>query len=218
MMHINWNSNLPWIIAGAVVAILVLWIFLRSRKRRIFLRRQLSAIAYQLKLSHPAIKPYPVLTLHGQYYSYDIAIESKTKSDPHYPGFFRIHLDLQHELKGRLYIQSEAKPAKIARLYGMEVIITGNAAFDNQVLVCSTNEPSAQLLFTPYLIERFLRVQFPPFSIDYHKHHAYAEISLSSKDDVTPISHLAALMVEIAEFLHQGDHSLEPFTPPPMAA
>jgi hypothetical protein len=100
----------------------------------------------------------------------------------------------------------------------MEVIITGNAAFDNQVLVCSTNEPSVQLLFTSYLIERFLRVQLPPFSIDYHKHSAYAEVSLHSAADVTAVSHLAALMVEIAEFLHQGDHSLEPFTPPPLAA
>lgn len=217
-MQINWNPYIPWVIAGAILIILVLWIFFRTRQRRIFLRRQLSTIAYQLKLSHPAIKPYPVLTLHGRYFSYEIAIESKTQSDPHYPWLFRIHLELQHELKGRLYVQSEAKPAKIARLYGMEVIITGNAAFDNQVLVCSTNEPSAQLLFTPYLIERFLRVQLPPFSIDYHKHNAYAEITLRSKDDVVYISHLTALMVEIAEFLHQGDHSLEPFDPPPMAA
>jgi hypothetical protein len=217
-MHINWNPYLPWIVAAAVVAVLALWVFLRTRKRRIFLRRQLSTIAYQLKLSHAAIKPYPVLTLHGRYYSYELAIESKTKSDPHYPWLFRIHLELQHELKGRLYVQSEAKPAKIARLYGMEVIITGNAAFDSQILVCSTNEPSVQLLFTPYLIERFLRSQLPPFSIDYHKHHAYAEISLHSKDDVTQVSHLVALMVEIAEFLHQGKHDLEPFEPPPMAA
>lgn len=217
-MQLNWNPYLPWIIAVAVMAILVLWIFLRTRKRRIFLRRQLSTIAYQLKLSHAAIKPYPVLTLHGRYYSYELAIESKTKSDPHYPWFFRIHLELQHELKGRLYVQSEAKPAKIARLYGLEVIITGNAGFDNQVLVCSSDEASAQLLFTPYLIERFLHVQLPPFSIDYHKHNAYAEISLHSKDDVTKVSHLAALMVEIAEFLHQGKHNLEPFDPPPMAA
>lgn len=217
-MDINWNPYLPWIIVAAAVVILVLWIFLRTRQRRIFLRRQLSTIAYQLKLSHAAIKPYPVLTLHGRYYSYELAIESKTKSDPHYPWLFRIHLELQHELKGRLYVQSEAKPAKIARLYGMEVIITGNAAFDNQVLVCSSDEASAQLLFTPYLIERFMRVQLPPFSIDYHKHNAYAEITLHSKDDVTKVSHLAALMVEIAEFLHQGKHSLEPFNPPPMAA
>lgn len=217
-MSIQWNPLIPWIIAAAVVAILALWIFLRTRQRRIFLRRQLSTIAYQLKLSHAAIKPYPVLTLHGRYYSYELAIESKTKNDPHYPWFFRIHLELQHELKGRLYVQSEAKPAKIARLYGMEVIITGNATFDNQVLVCSSDESSAQLLFTPYLIERFLRVQLPPFSIDYHKHNAYAEITLHSKDDVTKVSHLAALMVEIAEFLHQGKHSLAPFDPPPMAA
>ncbi len=218
-MHIAWNPYVPWIVGAIAVFALAIVIFLRVRRKRRILRRQLSAIAYQLKLSRPVVKPYPALTLHGKYYSYEIAIESKTKGDAHYPWLFRIHLELQNELKGRLYIQSENKPAKIARLYGMEVIITGNAAFDNQVLVCSTNEPSAQLLFTPYLIERFLRVQLPPFSIDYHKHSAYAEVSLHAVTDITGVSHLVALMVEIAEFLHQGEHNLEPFNPtPPMAA
>lgn len=210
-MHIRWNPYIPWAIAAVVVAVLAIWVSLRVRRRRILLRRQLSLIAHQLKLGHPAIKPYPVLTLHGKYYSYEIAIESKTRGDPHYPWLFRIHLELQQELKGRLYIQSENKPARIARLYGMEVVITGNAAFDNQVMVCSTNEPSTQLLFTSYLIERFLRIWLPPFSMDYHKHSAYAEIALHAGDDVTQVSHLAALMVEIAEFLHQGEHNLEPF-------
>lgn len=217
-MYINWNPYLPWIIGSVAALALFTSIFLRVRRKRRILRRQLSTIAYQLKLQHPGIKPYPALTLHGRYFSYDISIEAKTKSDPHFPWFFRVHLELQHELKGRLYIQSEAKPAKIARLYGMEVIITGNAAFDNQVLVCSTDEASAQLLFTPYLIERFMRVQLPPFSIDYHKHNAYAEIALHSAADIASVSHLATLMVEIAEFLHQGKHTLEPFDPPPMAA
>lgn len=217
-MQINWNPLLPWIAGAAVALLLLFWIYIRSRRKRALLRRQLTTIAHQLKLHHPAIKPYPVLTLHGRYYSYQIAIESKIRGDPYYPWLFRIHLELQHELKGRLYIQSEDKPAKIARLYGMEVIITGSAAFDHHVLVCCTDEAGAQLLFTPYLIERFLRVQLPPFSIDFHKRHAYAEISLHVGDDITKVSHLAALMVEIAEFLHQGQHSLEPFDPPPMAA
>lgn len=214
-MHINWNPYLPWIIGAVAVLALFASIFLRVRRKRRVLRRLLSTIAYQLKLHLPGIKSYPALTLNGRYFSYEVAIEAKTKGDPHYPWFFRIHLELQNELKGRLYIQSEAKPAKIARLYGIEVIITGNAAFDNQVLVCCSNEPSAQLLFTPYLIERFLRMQLPPFSIDYHKNSAYAEISLHSVSDVTSVAHLAALMVEVAEFLHQGQHTLEPFDPPP---
>lgn len=218
-MVINWNPYLPWIVGATAVIALAVYVYLRVRRKRRVLRRQLSTIAYQLKLHRPGIKLYPALTLHGRYFSYEIAIEAKTKNDPHLPWFFRVHLDLQHELKGRLYIQSEAKPAKIARLYGMEVIITGNAVFDNQVLICATNEPSAQLLFTPYLIERFLRMQLPPFSIDYHKHSVYAEISLHSAADITSVSHLAALMVEIAEFLHQGQHTLEPFDPlPPLAA
>lgn len=217
-MQINWNPYIPWI-AGAIVAItLVVWIYLRVRRKRRVLRRLLSTIAYQLKLQHPGIKRYPALTLQGRYFSYEMSIEAKTKNDPHFPWFFRIHLELQNELKGRLYIQSEAKPAKIARLYGIEVIITGNAAFDNQVLVCSTNEPSAQLLFTPYLIARFLRMQLPPFSIDYHKNSAYAEISLHSVTDVISVTHLAALMVEVSEFLRQGQHTLEPFDPPPPMA
>lgn len=217
-MQINWNPIIPWITGAVVVLIPAIWIFFRVRGRRRVLRRQLSTIAYQLKLQHPGIKRYPALTLQGRYFSYEMAIEAKTRNDPHFPWFFRVHLELQNELKGRLYIQSEAKPAKIARLYGMEVIITGNAAFDNQVLICSTNEPSAQLLFTPYLIERFLRMQLPPFSIDYHRHNAYAEISLHSAADITGVSHLAALMVEIAEFLRQGQHTLEPFDPPPPLA
>lgn len=217
-MHINWNPYLPWIIGAVATLALFASIFFRIRRKRRVLRRHLSTIAYQLKLQHPGIKPYPALTLYGRYFSYDISIEAKTKNDAHLPWLFRIHLELQHELKGRLYIQSEAKPAKIARLYGMEVIITGNAAFDNQVLICSTNEPSAQLVFTPYLIERFLRMQLPPFSIDYHKHNAYAEISLHSSADILSVSHLAALMVEISEFLNQGQHTLEPFDPPPPMA
>lgn len=221
-MIFNWNPYLPWVIGVVAVVALVSSIAFRVRRKRRILRRQLSTIAHQLKLHHPSIKSYPVLTLHGRYFSYEVAIEAKTKSDPHLPWLFRVHLELQHELKGRLYIQSEAKPAKIARLYGMEVIITGNPAFDNQVLICSTNEPSAQLLFTPYLIERFLRMQLPPFSIDYHKHSAYAEISLRSTADVSSIPHMTALMVEIAEFLQQGQHTLEPFDPspppPPLAA
>lgn len=217
-MHINWNPYIPWIVGAVVVLLLAVYVFLHVRRKRRILRRQLSTIAYQLKLHHPGIKSYPALTLHGRYFSYEISIEAKTRSDPHFPWFFRIHLELQHELKGRLYIQSEAKPAKIARLYGMEVIITGNAAFDNQVLICSTDESSAQLLFTPYLIERFMRVQLPPFSTDYHKHSAYAEISLHSAADITSVTHLAALMVEIAEFLHQGQHTLETFDPPPPLA
>lgn len=217
-MHVSWNPILPWAIVAVVVATIAIWYSLRSRRRRLVLRRQLSTIAYQLKLRQPVIKPYPVLTLQGRYFSYEIAIEAKIKGDTRLPWLFRMHLELQHELKGRLFIQSESKPAKIARLYGMEVIITGNAAFDNQILVCATDETSTQLLFTPYLIERFLRVQLPPFHIDYHKQTAYAEIALHPSDDVTTVSHLAALMVEIAEFLHQGRHSLEPFDPPPMAA
>ncbi len=217
-MHIKWNPLIPWVLAAAVVVVLAIWYGLRSRRRRLVLRRQLSTIAYQLKLHHPVIKPYPVLTLQGRYFSYEMAIEAKIKGDPRLPWLFRLHLDLQHELKGRLFIQSENKPAKISRLYGMEVIITGNAAFDNQTLVCATDETSTQLLFTPYLIERFLRVQLPPFHIDYHKHAVYAEIALHPRDDITKVSHLAALMVEIAEFLHQGRHTLEPFDPPPMAA
>lgn len=226
-MQLNWNPIIPWIVGVTAVLALAGSVYFRVRRKRRILRRQLSMIAHQLKLLHPGIKRYPALTLQGRYFSYEMAIEAKTKNDPHFPWFFRVHLELQNELKGRLYIQSEAKPAKIARLYGMEVIITGNPAFDNQVLICSTNEPSAQLLFTPYLIERFLRMQLPPFSIDYHKHSAYAEIALHSAADITSVSHLAALMVEIAEFLHQGQHTLEPFDalragpfdpPPPMAA
>lgn len=214
-MVINWNPYLPWVIGVVAILALASSIFFRVRRKRRILRRQLSTIAHQLKLLHPGIKSYPAITLNGRYFSYEVAIEAKTRSDPHLPWLFRVHLELQHDLKGRLYIQSEAKPAKIARLYGMEVIITGHAVFDNQVLICSTNEPSAQLLFTPYLIERFLRMQLPPFSIDYHKHNAYAEISLRSAADVTSVSHMTALMVEIAEFLHQGQHTLEPFDPPP---
>lgn len=217
-MQINWNPYIPWAVGAVLAAILVLWVFLRTRRRRRVLRRQLSFVAHQLKLHHPSIKQYPVLTLHGRYFSYETAIEAKIRSDLHYPWLFRIHLELQQDLKGRLYIQSEDKPAKIARLYGMEVIITGNPVFDNQVLICSGDESSAQLLFTPYLIERFLRVQLPPFSIDYKKTHAYAEIALHPRDDITKVSHLVALMVEIAEFLHQGRHSLEPFDPPPPMA
>ncbi|PIR20104.1 MAG: hypothetical protein COV45_09030 [Deltaproteobacteria bacterium CG11_big_fil_rev_8_21_14_0_20_47_16] len=217
-MQVNWNPYLPWIGIGIVAVLVGIWIYVRARKKRILFRKLLSVIAQQMHLQYPSIKPYPVTTLHGRYFSYEVAVEAKTQSDPHYPWIFRIHLELQHQLEGRLYIQSENKPAKIARLYGMEVIITGNSTFDNQILVCSTDEASAQLLFTPYLIERFMRVQFPPFHIDFHKHNAYAEITLHRTEDIALTSHLVALMVEIAEFLHQGKHSLEPFDPPPMAA
>jgi hypothetical protein len=217
-MKMEWNPYLPWVVGAVVVLTFVIWQGLRRRRQRLVLRRHLAVIAQQLRLQHPVIKLYPVLTLQGRYFSYELAVESKHKSDPHYPWLFRIHLELQHTIKGRLYIQSENKPAKIARLYGMEVIITGNAAFDHQVLVCSTDEASAQLLFTPYIIERFLRVPFPPFHIDYHKHSAYAEIALHSPQDAAVVAQLAALVVEVAEFLHQGKHSLAPFDPPPLAA
>lgn len=202
-----WNPYFLWILAAAAVLVLISVLMLRVWRRRRILRRQLTALSRLLQLENPVIKPYPVLTLAGRYYSYDVAIEMKV-------NLSRVHIELQHPIDGRLFIQSEAKPALIARLYGMEIIITGHAVFDHSVMVCATDETRTQQLFTPYMIERFLRAQLPPFHMDFQKGQAYAEISLSADMHMVKLAHLIANMVEIAEFLYQGRHTLPRFDPP----
>lgn len=189
------------IVAGIVLAVAAGLMLLGYRARRqrlvrataVALIRQLAAA---LPLHDPQIKKYPIPGLSGRYYTYPFVCECVPQGNT---VLWRIHSELPVSLNGRIAIQGEGRHAKMRELYGMEVVLTGDEAFDARFVLSATDELMAQQLFTPYLRSRFLHLAAGSFTIDCHDREVYCECTTDPGDPVPPLLPLIPLLFELCD-------------------
>ncbi|MBI4366475.1 MAG: hypothetical protein HY543_06625 [Deltaproteobacteria bacterium] len=153
---------------------------------RIFGRRRaildaLREISIRLPITDAAIARYPAASCTGRCYSYPLAVECVRRG-----GVlrWRVHSELARPWQGRIVMYGEARHGTPRELYGMEVMVTGDAGFDAQFLVAATEDALARRLFTPYLRARCRRLPTSHLTIDCHDSTVYCEYTTGMHDPV----------------------------------
>lgn len=198
--------DVPLLAGGIGAAFLVggggLAYALRGRWRR---RREvlalLSQVARALAVTAPQIKRYPVPSLTGYYHTYPLAIECVRKGAQ---LLWRIHSELAQPLDGRLVLYGEGRHGKMRELYGMEVVLTGDVAFDHRMLLAATNEVFARHIFTPYLRSRVVGLPLAEFKMDCHQSEIYAECHTGMGSAAAPLIPMIHILFDVCDRLLSG--------------
>lgn len=143
----------------------------RHRHRRVILD-VLRETARGLAMEMVQIKSYPTLHLSGCYCSYGLTVECVARDAD---WLWRLHAELERDCGERLLLHGEGRPAKMREMYGMDVVLTADPAFDRLVVTACTHDLFARRLLTAYLRSRFLHLPQAHFQIDIRDHTVYAE-------------------------------------------
>lgn len=165
----------------------------RVRATAVALIRQLAAA---LPLTDPQIKKYPTPSLCGRYYTYPFVGECAPQGNA---VLWRVHSELPVPLTGRIAIQGEGRHGKMRELYGMEVVLTGDEAFDARFVLSATDEALAHRLFTPYLRSRFLHLPLAVFTFDCQREALYAECTTGTEDAARLLLPVVQLLFEMCD-------------------
>lgn len=167
---------------GGIVTAVGGGLFFLFRKRRGRRRATMALLGYLgrvLEISHPELKRYPTPTVAGRYHTYPLVIECVRKESR---CCWRIHSELPQPIDGRLVLHGEERHDKMRELYGVEVVLTGDAAFDQRMLLAAGDEDFARKLFTPYLRSRFVAAPAVALTINCHRQEIYAECTTGMAD------------------------------------
>lgn len=172
------------------------WLGLRRwrhrRRHRDVILDVLQAIAGRLEMDAVQIKSYPALHLTGRYCSYSLTVECVARDSA---WLWRVHAELERHCGERLLLHGEGRPAKMRELYGMDVLLTDDPAFDRMVVTACTHDVFARRLLTNYLRSRFTRLQQTHFQIDIRDHTVYAEYLTSLESAPTALPPFLEIVV-----------------------
>lgn len=168
------------------------------RKARAETVVRLHALGRLLSLQNIECKRFPSLSLLGRYHTYPLVVECVRKGDQ---IIWRLHSECAVSWEGRLHLQGEARHGKMRELYGLEVVVTGDVAFDSHILLAATDESRAHALFTPYLRSRWAALPLQHFSIDIDGQIIYAEYTTVPKEPVGSLIPVVTLLFETCDRL-----------------
>ncbi|GEM_PF-5667328 len=156
-------------------------------RRRLHQRRAaqdcLRHVRQMLTLDQVRIVHFPVPALGARYLGYPITLECRAAPD----GWrWRLHSELQSAWEGRLLIHGEDRPGRMRELYGMEIVLTGDAEFDRMALIACTDEARAAHIFSRYLRERYRQLAHTHFQLEVRDTHVYAECTTQGQS-LTPV-------------------------------
>ncbi len=165
-----------WWLIPMLLGILGLWWggrrWIHARRYRHMVLAVLQALAKRLDMEQVQVKLYPSTHLTGRYGGYGLIIECVPRDGG---WLWSVHAELLQPNQQRLLLHGEGRPAIMRELYGMDLVLTGDADFDRIVIMASTNDSLARTVMNPYLRTRFRHLQHTHFQIDIRARTVYAE-------------------------------------------
>jgi hypothetical protein len=193
-MHLIWTG------VGVAVVTLGCWGAVRrcrTRHVRQAAHAMLQALAQQFPFENHETKKFPP-SVGGHYYDYPITVECKQEKTG---WLWRVHSELESSWDGRLFLHGEDRPAAMREIYGMEVVLTGDADFDRSVVLASDHEALARQLMTRYVRKRYRQLHRTHFQIDIRNGTVYAEFHTTTEDGVGRLPNLLDLLISTVAML-----------------
>ncbi|MDO8526859.1 MAG: hypothetical protein Q7T03_04120 [Deltaproteobacteria bacterium] len=152
-----------------------------------------------LPLKDPVFKKYPVFTLSGNYFGFQLALEGGIKKERHgrEKGFrFLATLGLPKKISGRIFIQHESRKTSLKPIAGLKLVSTSSVSFNEHFLLLASDEKMAKASFQPYLCEKISMLSECNWQLDIHGTEAHFEV-WQAVSNAPALAELLKVVIEI---------------------
>lgn len=157
--------------------------FLRRRGRRQDLCAYFQDVSAALALTECAFQKYPVPAVSGKYFGFRLSLEGRSnRKNKTHPYKIKGVVHLPQKIEERIYLHHESRPASFKPIATLQLVHTHVEHFDRQFLLLASNEHWVHAIFQPYLCQRFLSLQDPPWILDLQQEEAHLEFQLKTLD------------------------------------
>jgi hypothetical protein len=185
------------ILSLGIVTAIVLYLYLGKRG---FKNRVLSAfeqLSATTNLENAQVQRLPGLALTGTYRTLDITVEcSPIKVGGRRREGWRFWSTLPVPSACKFYVQGEGREGRLTKVVDLDLVTTGDALFDAQVLIFASCREGAKKVWSPYLRQRCLSLGLKDFSMEISGDEASFELNLEPLASMRQVRHALEFWTE----------------------